>query len=32
LIQRIHNELAALLKQDGFSSVAEAVGTASQPQ
>jgi dihydroorotate dehydrogenase len=30
LIQRIHNDLAALLKQDGFSSVDEAVGTASQ--
>jgi len=31
LIQRIHNDLAALLKQDGFSSVADAVGTASEP-
>jgi len=32
LIKRIHNEMATLLKQDGFSSVAEAVGTASQSQ
>ncbi len=28
LIDRIHNELAALLQRDGFSSVAAAVGTA----